>query len=450
MAGAAASTSTVHEEEEFVCLYLDDVCEEVELEDADDEVLVLADEEQSGDTSDTGRESKRRRSQAAKKTSKRKRTMLSKDEKARVMLSIRDVDIDSLLKHVREIVSTERHILDNSVRRNFWTDLQKSEEMTSELLKSLVSLFASLYKGCDKGKEKYLRFQLEWHRCCSVFLLTPDKSLSGALGANLPKGVNLSLIQQRWMGYCEGKSVEKPVRDAVMISICSAVYNYLLKRVSAVQKSLLELATSTDPVLYEDADSVYYRFCGAALANMLHARYSKQQTCKKEHKQSIEQEILVLKCMQCADKSHIPEELKYRDRGCMYFPSEEFLSFLRGLDRCIMENANESSFKKYGPELVEVAVKQVEATQEFQQQFKSLITSRLLERSANVNVSDFDTTIKLVYKELSQKLCHTRLGEFISATEQKVAAAKGKSTLAGQNLRDELLTSHVKTKSLLH
>ena len=110
-----------------------------------------------------------------------------------------------------------------------------------------------------------------------------------------------------------------------------------------------------------------------------------------------------------------------------------------------MENANDSTFKKYGPEVIDVAVKQMEATQEFQQQFKSLITNCLLKKDAKVNVLKFNPAIKLVYKELSRKLCHTWLGEFISATQQKLAAAQGKSTLAGQNSRDELLTSHVKT-----
>ncbi len=56
----------------------------------------------------------------------------------------------------------------------------------------------------------------------------------------------------------------------------------------------------------------------------------------------------------------------------------------------------------------------------------------------------------MVYKEICRKLCHTRLGEYISATQQNLAALKGKSTLAGQNLRDELLTSHVNTKSFLN
>ena len=36
---------------------------------------------------------------------------------------------------------------------------------------SLADAFANLYKSCDKGKDKYLNFQLEWHRYCSAYLL---------------------------------------------------------------------------------------------------------------------------------------------------------------------------------------------------------------------------------------------------------------------------------------
>ena len=61
------------------------------------------------------------------------------------------------------------------------------------------------------------------------------------------------------------------------------------------------------------------------------------------NKRNLDQEIEVLKCIQCTDKSYIPEELKYHDRGYMYFPSKELLSLLRGLDGCVMENANEST-----------------------------------------------------------------------------------------------------------
>ena len=234
--------------------------------------------------------------------------------------------------------------------------------MVTELLCTLVSSFASLYKSCDKGKDKYMKFQLEWHQCCSVFLLPPDKGLFD-VGVDPKKNVNLARLQQQWVRYCEGRTVDKHVRDAV-ISVCCAVYNYLLKRVSTVQQSILELTSSTSPIS-QDTDSVYYRLCGAAIANMLHARYNKRQVCKQEQKETLEQEIQVLKCIQCTDKSHISEKLKYRDRGYIYFPSKEFLSFLRGVDTCVMENANESTFKKYGPEMIDVAVKQMEATHSF-------------------------------------------------------------------------------------
>ncbi len=79
-----------------------------------------------------------------------------------------------------------------------------------------------------------------------------------------------------------------------------------------------------------------------------------------------------------------------------------------------------------------------------------MVTNCLLEKDGTVDVLTFDLAIKVVYKELCRKLCHTRLGEYISATQQNLAALKGKSTLAGQNLRDELLTSHVNTKSFLN
>lgn len=114
------------------------------------------------------------------------------------------------------------------------------------------------------------KFQLEWQQCCSVFLLSPDKELSD-VGINAKKNVDLARLQQRWAGYCEGKSFNKQDRDAVMISVCSAIYSYLSKRVSTVQQSILEPTSSTSP-LYQDTHSVYYRFCGAAIANMLHAQ----------------------------------------------------------------------------------------------------------------------------------------------------------------------------------
>ena len=115
---------------------------------------------------------------AAKGGSKRKREMLNKGEKAQVMLSICGVNLDDVLSHVKEAVSNEIHITENSAWNDFWTCLQSSgKQLVTELLRTLSSLFASLYKSCDKGRDKYLQIQLEWHQCCGVFLLPADKEL---------------------------------------------------------------------------------------------------------------------------------------------------------------------------------------------------------------------------------------------------------------------------------
>ena len=58
-------------------------------------------------------------------------------------------------------------------------------------------------------------------------------------------------------------------------------------------------------------------------------------------------------------------------------------------------------------------------------------------------------TLDILFKELVKKLCHIRIQEYLDAFKHKGAAHKGKATLAGQNLRDSLLTHHIKVKSKL-
>ena len=64
---------------------------------------------------------------------------------------------------------------------------------------------------------------------------------------------------------------------------------------------------------------------------------------------SYQDEITILKAIQCTDKDHVPDYLQCRDKGYMYIP------FIRNVDKCVSEYANESSLKKHGSSLVEMA-----------------------------------------------------------------------------------------------
>jgi hypothetical protein len=59
----------------------------------------------------------------------------------------------------------------------------------------------------------------------------------------------------------------------------------------------------------------------------------------------------------------------------------------------------------------------------------------------------YECAVDNVYQELIRKLCNTRLNEFITTHKLNAARKEGSATLAGQNLRDSLLTHHTNLKS---
>ena len=111
----------------------------------------------------------------------------------------------------------------------------------------------------------------------------------------------------------------------------------------------------------------------------------------------------------------------------MYFLCEEFLIFLKELDACVLENANQTSLERYGARLVEIATQQLKANIQLEDNFKKLLYS-LLESQQDV-ADKYKTELTSVYAEISRKLCNTRLGEFLSAHQQVAAAKKGVGTL---------------------
>ena len=194
----------------------------------------------------------------------------------------------------------------------------------------------------------------------------------------------------------------------------------------------------------EDRKDAYLRFGGAALATMLHLRYGKMraENVDNHKKRQISEEITILQRINSYTKEHIPDYLKYRDNGHMYFPCLEMLPFLTAVDLSTQENVNEAGFKEHGAELLHI----VSTTLERASHLKSLFVELLV-----IKVPEFDdlsqVSINNVFSELVRKLSNTRINEFIDSFKQTTAASKGMATLAGQNLRDSLLSHHVNLKT---
>ena len=366
----------------------------------------------------------------------RKTRLLNKDEKKVLLDMLSDLASNSsdVVCSVISIVTQENHIHLYKEREKLWSSLQSAQSLMSTLVKGLTELFIRVYKSCQTGKDKYCRFQLEWHRQCS--LLLKDHVDQGC------RQKYLSQIHQRWIGYCEGRGVAKEVYNPVLIAVYSAVFDYLMKKVAKHQQReqcdgdhVLSQTLSLD-----QEEGVYYRFGGAALAAMLHLRYDQLKCGVHESKrESVKVEITILKAIQCTDKDHVPDYLRYRDMGYMYFPAARYIPFIKSVDKCTLEYANESLLKEHGSRLVEVATEKLRQNSDLEKQFISLLKEIYQDYDENREA------VHGVFLEFTRKLCNTRIQEFLDVHRQVAAKDGGKSTLSGQNLRDQLLTYHTKS-----
>ena len=64
----------------------------------------------------------------------------------------------------------------------------------------------------------------------------------------------------------------------------------------------------------------------------------------------------MLQAMNLKDKTVIPDYLKYRDCGYIYFPDPAFLPFLRDIDVSLKEVVSIDGFHQEGDNLIKVRI----------------------------------------------------------------------------------------------
>ena len=221
----------------------------------------------------------------------------------------------------------------------------------STLIQSLldyhVQIFVDLYEQDSTGKEKYLRFQINWHTQCSIFLLPQSIPTDVVLTnvSNLTKK-----LRSLWLKFCnEMSDTDFSTCCKIMITFSSSIYALLLEHIHTMTKTECNL----QQIPCDEID-VYYRFGGAILSDMHHARYKSIRSCESSKIEQLSLEIDILHAVNTKDKADMPIYLKYRDRGYMYSPHTDFVPFIREVDQCVKEIVNEKCFLEFGDTIVKV------------------------------------------------------------------------------------------------
>lgn len=365
-----------------------------------------------------------------KKTKRQKQ--MNKAERQRLMTQVRKVDVNQLVVEAEEQLSKQLHFSVFEERGEFLTTLFSSRKSElSQLCDALIGEFCSIYERCATGKEKCSRFHMQWHSYCGTFLIEPTSSEPSCQSESVKLWTTLS------------SSVRKEVRNPVIISLCSAVYDLLLVKVRTELSGMFTEDSSQPCIsLSSEPEEVYYRFCGAAMAGMYKERYKMMKSSSCKQKEDVGKELTVLDWMRLNDKSTLPTSLQYKDEGGMYFPKHTLIPFIRDVDSYVREHANEVSFARYGSKVIEVATHELQNNQLLKPKFKDILLTLV-----SGDLKGYDHAVNVIYQELIRKLCNTRLNEFITTHKLNTARSKGSATLAGQNLRDSLLTHHTSLKT---
>ena len=85
-----------------------------------------------------------------------------------IIKSIRDIPLDTIVEQVKVQLYKEQFLYN---RETYTKILDELVSLFRSLIEHHSTTFVMVYGQNATGKEKYLRFQTEWHSQCSIFLM---------------------------------------------------------------------------------------------------------------------------------------------------------------------------------------------------------------------------------------------------------------------------------------
>ena len=302
--------------------------------------------------------------------------------------------MEDIQQHVLK-VKTKYSSLDFSV-------IVKSTKF-KELVQWIRTDFTTAYN--TKGYAKYEDFQIKLFSGLSAYLYTPGIKKDAVSTLFQSDGLDIGSITN--------------IFPAVYQSICNVLHHEVIKYLAKGQVS------SNQNDLDLELDEQLYRMHGWVLYEL--------------KKKTVYKELLEDFTMCTDDKKSLPPYLHFLDVGTntgLTFPKPIFLSFMKASDSFIREQFTDEKFDTYGSNIIKVTKTVTENNVELHKMFEdaSLICSKADKK-----------TIQAIYNCWVEKYLNMKMkGRFDDAMERMATSKTKRITTKTQNLRDTLLSNHVK------
>ena len=216
-----------------------------------------------------------------------------------------------------------------------------------------------------------------------------------------------------------------------MSTLAYSVHDLMTDKVKDFKiQQMLESSSSENPEVefshtVTESKVAFHRYEGFALHSMLH----KRQRYMTRVNVNNELELLNTLRVRKEERNEVPPAIQQLTRGGLAVPSPTLLPLLRKIVEKTCSFVNEQMSKEHGRHMIEVAKQELDSDSELKQIFDNLVSSNF---SSECKAS--------VLRELTHKVFHARVNEYMTATKEIELEHEWKAVKSDQSLRDTLKT----------
>ena len=358
-----------------------------------------------------------------------------KHEKKKKKLKLKKADN---LKISHELKASDVTIADQAIEsvknEHFWRTMEHGSEFICDiiqkdtfktLVRSIVQDYACLYNMHHRGQSPYQDFQISWFQNARKYLAHADpetqnqmKELCGNFG---------------W----DYKSNLISVLHSAVSENCSHFIINCIKGDDPRNEEHAEKCITPNQAASLSEDYLIFKLHGWIIREIRSHPNLKTVNLSKEDTQEWQENINKV----VADKStdSLPKELSYIDfgkHGGLTFPKPAFSDFMMKTDEVFKELSTEDKFRTFGQHLPSIIKLQIKSHLDIFRLFQSACTA-----------CDVDEMYQRKFFDIwMEKFCNARINDRIFGKELTEVAENDKISGKTLNLRDELLTSHIKSK----
>ena len=152
----------------------------------------------------------------------RKCKALNKSEKLQIKKSLSDLRPEVTI--VISLVNVHKQLPSSNPTVKVFCNSIVPNSITF-LAEHLYQVFVKLYDECLTMKEKFLQFQIKWHRYCSYFLVEKNAKLSLiGLHPAEPLAEAVVSVHSQWSKLCAAHHLQRSDAKIFMILFCDCLY----------------------------------------------------------------------------------------------------------------------------------------------------------------------------------------------------------------------------------